>query len=233
MCYPCSALYCSTCLPSNPSKCTTCMTGAVLDKATLSCTCSNGYFINGTKCQQCPFNCQNCSSPTGACTSCVDPTRRDVKQNCSCITGFFNTGVANCSNCSQTCLTCDNSSACTSCNMTAYRMLKGAVCVCMDGYYELYHTNLTRSCQKCSVECKTCTTSPSLCLECDPSKNRIPGTDNNGQKTCVCQPGYYSTADGSCVQSNCNADPFCSQCEQGLKLCVKCLASKNRVIKLP
>ena len=35
------------------------------------------------------------------------------------------------------------------------------------------------------------------------------------------------------AQSNCNADPFCAECEQGLKLCIKCLASKNRVIKLP
>ena len=233
-CFPCEALYCDTCEPTDPSKCTTCVTGANLNNVTLTCTCGNGYFINGTTCQQCPYSCQNCSSPSGTCTACVDPTHRDISQNCKCITGFYDiVGQVNCSSCSPTCLTCNESSSCLTCDSSAHRNLTGSVCACADGYYEFYHNDLKRTCEKCNPECKTCTTSPTLCTSCDASRNRISGMDSNGRMTCICQPGYYSTADGSCVQSDCNADPFCAECERGLKQCIKCLASKFRFLKLP
>lgn len=232
-CYPCSALYCDVCLSADPTRCTTCVTGAVHNNVTLTCTCGNGFFVNGTVCQQCPYECQNCSSPTGACIACVDSVHRDINQGCGCITGFYDNGGANCSACSQTCLTCTVSTSCSACDATRFRNLTGSVCSCMNGYYELYNTNQSRTCEKCSPECLTCSTSPALCGSCDSSKNRVAGVDQSGRQTCLCPAGYYSTPDGSCVQSNCNADPFCSECEQGLKLCIKCLASKNRVIKLP
>jgi hypothetical protein len=232
-CYACSALYCSTCNPLNPAQCTTCATGAILNTVTSTCTCSNGYFVNGTTCQQCPYSCQTCNSPTGACSSCVDATHRDITQNCKCITGLYDSGSVNCTACSATCLTCTNGSACTSCNASLFRNLTGGICACRNGYYELYNADQSRTCKPCSPECLTCSIAPTSCTSCDPSKNRAAGVDASGHQTCICQPGYYSTSDGSCVQSNCNADPFCSQCEQGLKLCIQCLASKNRIIKLP
>ena len=211
-CFPCSALYCDICNPNDPSKCWTCATGGVLDNVTYTCTCGAGYFVNSTKCQQCPYQCQTCSSPDGACTSCVDPTHRDISQECKCITGFFDDGTANCSDCSPTCLTCNDSTTCETCDPAKFRNKSGNVCPCMAGYYEFYHTNLTRTCEKCNPECLTCETSPALCTSCDPNKNRIPGVDISGRQTCNCNPGYYSSFDGSCVQSNCNADPFCAEC---------------------
>ena len=232
-CFPCSALYCDICNPADPAKCFTCMTGGVLDNITQQCTCGTGYFVNGTSCQQCPYKCQSCSSPNGACTSCVDPLRRDINQDCACITGFFDDGSANCTTCSSTCLTCNSSTTCSTCDPALLRNLTGTICTCMTGYYEFYHTNLTRTCEKCNPECLTCSTSPAICMSCDPNKNRVSGVDSSGRQTCLCNPGFYSTFDGSCVQSNCNADPFCSECEQGLRLCIKCLASKKRMIKLP
>jgi len=232
-CYACSALYCSVCNPLNPAQCTTCATGAVLNNATFTCTCSAGYFVNGSTCQQCPYNCQTCNSPTATCNSCVDATRRDITQNCRCISGFFDSGAVNCTACSSTCLTCTNGSACTTCNATLFRNLTGGVCGCQNGYYELYNADQSRTCRACSPECATCAVAPTSCTSCDAAKNRVAGVDSAGRQTCLCQPGYFATPDGSCVQSNCNADPFCSQCEQGLKLCVQCLASKNRIIKLP
>ena len=232
-CYPCTALYCAICNPANPAQCTSCVVGATLNNVSLTCTCGTGFFVNVTTCQQCPYQCQTCSSPLAVCTTCVDPLRRDVTQNCRCITGFFDTGAVNCTACSPTCRTCTNASACTSCDPTRFRNLTGTVCSCMRGYYELYHTNLTRTCERCNPECLTCQTSPALCTSCDASKNRVAGVDNTGRQTCLCLPGFYSTPDGSCVQANCNADPFCAECEQGLKLCIKCLSSQNRVIKLP
>lgn len=232
-CYACSALYCSICNPANPAQCYTCATGAILNNATLTCTCSTGYFVNGTTCQQCPYSCQACNTPTGLCSSCVDALRRDITQNCRCITGFFDSGAVNCTACSATCLTCTNASACTSCNASLFRVLNGGICACRAGYYELYNADQSRTCRICSPECLTCSVAPTSCTSCDPAKNRVAGVDPAGRQTCLCQPGYYSTPDGSCVQSNCNADPFCAQCEQGLKLCVQCLASRNRIIKLP
>lgn len=232
-CYACSALYCSICNPSNPAQCYTCATGAVLNNITSTCTCSAGYFVNGTTCQQCPYNCQTCSSPNGACTSCVDSLKRDITQNCKCISGFYDSGSVNCTACSATCLTCTNGTGCASCDASKFRNLTGSLCSCFNGYYELYNADQSRTCKQCSPECLTCSIAPTSCTSCDPSKNRVSGVDSSGRQTCLCQPGFFSTPDGSCVQSNCNADPFCSQCEQGLKLCVQCLASKNRIIKLP
>ena len=232
-CFPCSALYCDVCMPSDPTKCLTCSVGATHDNTTLQCTCGTGYFVNGTTCQACPYQCQTCNSPTGTCASCVDSTNRDINQNCACVTGMFDSGSVNCTSCSSTCLNCTTASTCAACDAAKFRVLNGTVCNCMAGYYEFYHTNLTRTCEKCNPECLTCATSPAICTSCDPTKNRISGVDSSGRQTCLCPAGFYSTVDGSCVQSNCNADPFCSECEQGLKLCIKCLASKKRVIKLP
>ena len=134
-CYACSALYCSICNPSNPVQCTTCTTGALLDNVTFNCTCSAGYFVNGTTCQQCPYACQICSPPNSLCTSCVDSLRRDITQNCKCISGFYDSGSVNCTACSSFCLTCTNGSACTSCNASLFRNLTGAVCACRTGYF--------------------------------------------------------------------------------------------------
>ena len=232
-CFPCSALYCDVCMPSDPTKCLTCSVGATHDNTTLQCTCGAGYFVNGTTCQACPYQCQTCNSPTGTCATCVDSANRDINQNCACVTGMFDSGSVNCTSCSSTCLNCTSASTCAACDAAKFRVLNGTVCNCMAGYYEFYHTNLTRTCEKCNPECLTCATSPAICTSCDPTKNRISGVDASGRQTCLCPAGFYSTVDGSCVQSNCNADPFCSECEQGLKLCIKCLASKKRVIKLP
>ncbi len=107
-CYPCAALYCSECSATNPQSCTKCVNGATLNNITMTCTCGAGFFINGTTCQQCPNKCQNCSSPNGICTSCVDILRRTSAPNCDCIFGFFDSGNINCTVCSPTCLTCTN-----------------------------------------------------------------------------------------------------------------------------
>jgi proprotein convertase subtilisin/kexin type 5 len=77
----------------------------------------------------------------------------------------------------------------------------------------------------------TCSQSAVQCVTCDSTINRVQGYDNLGHQTCVCQTGYYALPDASCVQSNCNADPYCSQCEADLALCVQCRATLNRVLQ--
>jgi proprotein convertase subtilisin/kexin type 5 len=104
-CYACSALYCSICVATAPAQCTTCVVGAILNNVTLTCTCGNGFYVSGTQCLQCPYQCQNCTSPNGACATCVDPLHRDIAQSCKCVVGYFDSGAINCTSCSQTCLT--------------------------------------------------------------------------------------------------------------------------------
>ena len=232
-CFPCSALFCDICEATDPTKCTTCATGAILNTVTFTCTCGDGYFVNGTVCQKCPYKCQTCSSPDGSCVTCVDSQRRDLAQGCACISGYYDSGSVNCSACMSSCLTCNDGSTCASCDATKFRMLSGTICTCMNGYYEFFNVDQSRECKLCNPECLTCSIAPTSCTSCDPEKNRVAGVDDSGYQTCLCMPGFYSTPDGSCIQSDCNADPFCSQCEKGLNLCVQCLASKNRVLQLP
>ena len=66
------------------------------------------------------------------------------------MSGFYEAGVANCSACSQTCLTCTNGSACSECDPAKFRNLTGGLCNCLDGYYDFYHTNQTKTCEKCN-----------------------------------------------------------------------------------
>ena len=232
-CYPCTALYCDICDTANPASCTTCAAGASRNALTNTCACSVGYYPTGTTCTVCPIACQTCSAPTGTCLTCVNADLRDINRNCICIDGYFDNKEVNCVKCSSTCATCSSAAACTTCLATNFRVLQGNVCLCIPGYYELYNADNSRTCQKCNPECLTCNISPANCLTCDATRNRFLKLDDNGNPSCFCNPGFYSTDDGSCIQSNCNADPFCSQCEQGLRLCVQCLSARNRIIKLP
>jgi hypothetical protein len=201
-CYICAASFCSECDPLNSLTCTKCATGALFDNLTNTCKCTDGYYQNGTTCVKCPVQCQTCSN-LGICIKCADPTHRDISNKCSCIAGFFDSNQTSCDTCSQVCKTCTNKTSCLTCDSAANRNLTGNICVCNNGYYELYYPNLTRVCLKCSVECKTCSVSPTTCLSCDESKNRIRGYDSNNHETCICKAGFYTISDGTCVQSDC------------------------------
>ena len=229
-CFPCQGPLCATCDAITTTKCLTCLNGAALNSLNSSCACTNGFFTNGSICSACPVKCLTCAAST-SCTTCSDPTR-DPSNNCSCIRGFFDAGVAQCAPCSASCFSCNNSQTCTQCDPRLSRVISGNVCVCADGFYELAFQNGTRNCQACSGECLTCGLSSSDCTSCDATVNRLQGYDNLGHRTCVCRDGFYALPDFSCVQSNCTADPFCSQCEKDLLLCVQCQASKFRVIDL-
>ncbi len=75
--------------------------------------------------------------------------------------------------------------------------------------------------------------SPNDCLTCNSAFNRVEGYDSLGRRTCICKPGFRALTDGSCIQSDCKADKYCSQCDTDLSVCTQCRSSLNRVIKLP
>lgn len=209
-CFPCQGPFCATCDPTATTKCLTCITGALLNTLNSSCACTTGYFVNGSICSPCPAKCATCASST-TCTVCSDATR-DPNNNCSCLRGFYDAGVAQCAPCSPSCYSCNNSQTCIQCDPRLRRIISDNVCICANGYYEIIYQNSTKSCQACSGECLTCGQSASDCISCDSTINRILGYDNLGHRTCLCQDGYHALADFSCVQSNCTADPYCSQC---------------------
>ena len=230
-CFPCETKLCAVCNPTNPKICSTCLVGASLNFFDNTCACSDGFYENNGTCNKCAAKCATCKVAS-TCDTCAD-VNRDINNNCSCIAGYYDAGVDKCALCNPSCATCSSATACVTCDARKFRALKDSVCVCQDGYFELIHENGTKVCTKCSSECKTCSQSALECTSCDSTINRIEGYDSLGRRTCICRAGYHALPDGSCVQSNCKSDKYCSQCESDLALCIQCQANANRVIKLP
>jgi hypothetical protein len=232
-CYPCFAPLCQTCQQATPTVCDSCVAGAAVNTANL-CACLSGYYQAGALCNACPHQCLTCSVAT-VCNSCSDNSTRDSTQNCACITGFYDSGSAVCSKCSALCLTCNSSTTCTSCVTANNRTLVNGQCVCATGFYQIVNPDGSLTCGACDASCTQCSLLPTLCSNCDPNANRILGFDALGNQVCNCLPGFAQNSNGACVQSNCNADPYCSNCQVVLtnSICIRCVASTNRVLVLP
>lgn len=233
-CYPCFAPLCQSCNQTTPTVCNSCVAGAAVNNASV-CACLSGYFQNAALCTACPYQCATCNVGT-VCATCADNTTRDTTSpTCGCLTGFYDSGSAICSACSALCLTCNSSSTCTSCVTANNRTLINGQCVCSVGFYQIVNTDGSLTCGKCAPTCTQCSLLPTLCSNCDPNANRILGFDANGNQVCNCLPGFSANSNGDCVQSNCNADPYCSNCQTVLtsSICIRCVASTNRVLVLP
>lgn len=226
------AKLCGTCAAANVTRCTTCVVGAALGSDNV-CSCVSGYYESNGECKVCPSKCNGCQV-NGVCSACADPLRRKLDQNCDCPAGFFDDGSSTCKTCNSLCKTCTNSTSCTSCFSENNRTLVNGQCVCASGFYQVVNSDNTVTCRKCSSECKECS-GPTLCLNCDAASNRLIAYDDFGRQTCSCAPGYNALKDGSCVQNGCTADPFCQDCDEarGVKVCIQCVASTNRVLAIP
>lgn len=112
----------SSCITCNPSP--------------LACTnCTEGTFLNGSVCQNCPNTCATCDS-TG-CLTCVDGLTRNGS---SCV-------------CTGACLACGSSIAyCSTCTLTG--TVVTTCLTCKAGYY--LSNNI---CVACSVGCAVCNSS--------------------------------------------------------------------------
>jgi hypothetical protein len=115
-------------------------------------TCPPYSYLNTTFnfCYGCNYACYNCSDPgVSSCTACDASAYRDlVTGACLCQSGFYDTGVATCSACHYTCLTCEVSAPnCLTCDST--RILTGSACPCAISYYD----NATTACLPCDPTC--------------------------------------------------------------------------------
>jgi len=232
-CYPCFAPLCQTCTQATPTVCSACVTGAAVNNASV-CACLAGYYQNGAQCTICPYKCVTCNVGS-TCTLCSDNTTRDANNSCNCLAGYYDSGSAVCTVCSALCLTCSSANNCTSCIAGSNRALVNGQCICATGYYQIRNANGSLTCGQCDSSCTACSLLPNLCSNCDASANRILGYDSFGNQVCNCIPGFADNGLGNCVQSNCNADPYCSNCQTVLTVstCIKCIGSTNRVLVLP
>lgn len=132
-CFPCQTSLCSTCSASATTKCLTCVTGGILNSLTQTCSCATGFYQINNTCTTCPAKCASCSVST-VCTLCADKNR-DILNNCSCITGYYDSGIDICQKCNPSCATCANLTTCLTCDPRKFRQLIGGVCGCQNGFY--------------------------------------------------------------------------------------------------
>ncbi|KAL4480242.1 hypothetical protein ABPG74_020758 [Tetrahymena malaccensis] len=164
------------------------------------CPCNSGFLdINGI-CQQCPQNCNTCSSQT-ICTACQ--------------TGYYLTLDGSCT---QSCpLTFTVDSTKTKCVCDINRTLQNNSCPCNTAFVDIGGT-----CKPCPQNCQTCT-SQTTCQVCQAGFYQ---TVNN---TCVSQcPNTFivDVQQNKCVcainQSLSNNQ--CITCQDG---CIKCTSPTN------
>ncbi len=129
-----------------------------------------------------------CQGSNVFCLTCNSANLRVLSatgNNCICQDGYYDGGVALCSRCYSTCLTCNGplNSNCLTCD-TTLRTLAGSTCICGLRYYD--SNNI---CSPCSYSCLNCTNSmPNGCNACNLTAYRILNTTTN---TCSCMDGYY------------------------------------------
>ena len=131
-CQPCASggiLECYGPLSNNAFTCTNSMT-----LCNGACFCNNYYYWNGTKCSPCYSSCLSCSGPL--ISDCLVNATSNYG---TCIAGYFIqtstcgiTKYQNCIACDPSCLTCSNSTDCTSCMQNA-TLQPNNTCLCSQG----------------------------------------------------------------------------------------------------
>lgn len=183
-----------------------------------TCVCGTGFYetaVNSpTVCLACSATCLTCSLTSANCTSCdtvVSHRQLNVSAStCDCVNGYFDTivnGSNTCLICSSTCLTCTTSaSICLSCDtINQHRSLNSNTCMCNTGFYET-SVNTPSICLACNSNCLTCSIAATNCTSCQTASHFTLNTTTN---TCVCQTGFYLSANSSvclpCTQLGCLA----------------------------
>jgi len=209
LCVPCHSV-CFTCVAAAESACLACYGQAILTPSNGPgvCSCSVGfYYLAGTDCKQCAPTCWTCANEKD-CSSCYGTA---TLQGSLCVCGFgyfLNTVARTCSQCDQTCETCNSilATGCISCKtgMT----LSGTSCLCNSGSY----LDTSNVCIQCNPSCLSCN-SGNYCISCGNFTSLSLGI-------CSCLDGYFPS------QSAINCQPChfaCKTCQGSLvSNCISC-----------
>ncbi|CAD8069752.1 unnamed protein product [Paramecium sonneborni] len=204
--------------PSNPS----------VDNYECVCQFSN-FFDDGysLKCQQCDFTCNTCNGPLSSnCLTCDNSYRQLDFSTCICPDQHYDIGELQCASCHFSCKKCfdDTENGCIVCSSDLhFRVLKGNLCICANGYYEEPDQAI---CHKCSYKCETCETLAEKCLTCPLNSLRI----LDPIKGCFCSEELYDKEN----EITCQKCHFkCKACiTQGEDKCLTCDSIANRELKL-
>ncbi|CAD8125277.1 unnamed protein product [Paramecium sonneborni] len=194
------------------------------------CICESSHnFDDGFQilCQQCHYSCLTCNGPFSSnCLTCDTTYRQLDYSTCICPNGYYDNGQLKCANCHYSCQRCfDNTEyACIMCSFELqFRVPKGNMCKCADGYYE--EAGIAQ-CQKCSHKCATCLSGPDKCLTCPLNSLRT----LDSIKGCLCQDNLYDKNDEIICQK-CHFK--CKTCSYyGEEKCLSCDSLTNREFKL-
>ncbi|OMJ90959.1 hypothetical protein SteCoe_6627 [Stentor coeruleus] len=237
-CLPCDDS-CLTC--TGPDTCSACKDINAILSFNNTCICADGYYYdeNNNSCSPCNSDCEICTNDD-ACSFCTNSLLENQSSICTCKDGYFTTSDPSflCSPCIQDCLTCENASSCLTCKKESANFInqacecpdnsyeKSSKCLCNPGFYMSYNKTWY-SCEKCSLECKTCS-SFSNCLSCvDP--NEIITNSGICEKLCNKSEYLYNGICNPCKKLclDCKSDKICNQCDMntiltdGICQCIK------------
>jgi len=225
-CQPCNIDNCLTC--QSPNYCVTCDAPNVLTLNNVMCTtdCGWGMYSDGTQCQWCPANCQDCTSATN-CLNCEPyPNLYLYNYNGLCVeacpTGWVANNTIDCVECdayTPDCADCAfrlwaNGSwdlPCTTCN-PGYVQLDGACQYgqCPDG---TYIDPTVAVCHHCAANCSLCD-SADFCNSCTAP---LITEDGICYPPCADGTSFYNGACGPCPSdcANCTGPTSCTACNSG------------------
>lgn len=123
---PCTA-GCSQC--SSLNNCTECEEGfGVVKGFCAPLNCPVGTYLNGSSCQDCPFDCETCNSE-GECLTCSEQNQHRMIGNesrCVPYVGYYQSNTRVAASCGPGCSRCTSVGVCTQCFQDYF--LSGAQC---------------------------------------------------------------------------------------------------------
>jgi proprotein convertase subtilisin/kexin type 5 len=193
-CFDC-VLPCTRC--SSASNCSQCASPFTLaPDRTCQDDCPLSYVNVGGICKKCPDDgCDKCNSTTiEECIKC-NSTLFLYNGDCikQCPERFFSKD-GSCYNCLASCLNCQNSTSCDTCETGKFNYLKKECRnECPDGYV----ADTKANCQPCNIKCKKCNPeNTEVCNKCYDPKVLY-----NGDCLTECPLKTYQASDNSCKRN--------------------------------
>jgi len=231
-CRPCTVANCSKCAQVN--QCTQCL-NLYLYVNTCVSTCPDSYYLSTSDntCKSCnDGNCKNCINNGQDCNVCIG-TNVFLNGACvsSCGSGYYLNGLS-CAKCMDSCLACNSSTNCTTCNNSAnkYNYLSNGVYTCESPSTGFYVDSITFILETCMKNCQNCNSSST----CTTPSNGYYYYSITGQiYSNSCPVGSYLSSDNiNCLQcaincTSCTSASVCTACNNGFVLNYDKICSVN------